>query len=119
MNLFQNITSTVLTAVGGYNDNWLEDMLAKYIGQDGATAVFNILVSLVNLVVVFVIIQQGIRLAKALEEKNSSDPNERADAVQTAKGAVITIVLAGLLGAVGFNIFITFSGFIFNTAGGN
>ncbi|MDR3290262.1 MAG: hypothetical protein LBT02_03180 [Rickettsiales bacterium] len=52
----------------------------------------------------------GIRLVKAVQEKNSEDPKERADAVVTMKGAIITIVLAGLIGLVGFNVFVTFVG---------
>jgi hypothetical protein len=65
---------------------------------------------LINLVVGYIMIMAGIRLVKAVQEKNSEDPKERADAVVTMKGAIITIVLAGLIGLVGFNVFVTFVG---------
>ncbi|MDR2653972.1 MAG: hypothetical protein LBB39_01530 [Mycoplasmataceae bacterium] len=91
-------------------------LLESYIGKAAANAVYAILLAVINLVVVFVIIQQIFRLLHALQEKNSADEKERADAMITVKGSIITIIIVGLVFGVGLNAFFALSEFFITTS---
>jgi sensor histidine kinase regulating citrate/malate metabolism len=61
---------------------------------------------IINLLVAYIIVMQIFRIMKGVENKNSADSGEKAQATATIKNGIIVIVLTSLIGAVGFNMFL-------------
>ncbi|MDR0753033.1 MAG: hypothetical protein LBF02_02925 [Mycoplasmataceae bacterium] len=116
MTQLSNYFFAILTDESGASG--FKGLLEKYLGTSGGTAVYAILLAVINIVLIFVIIQQIFRLLHALQEKNSADEKERADAMITVKGAIITIIIVAVVGVAGINMFFAFSDSFIKVASG-
>ncbi|GMO14731.1 MAG: hypothetical protein Ta2E_07070 [Mycoplasmoidaceae bacterium] len=85
------------------DSSWFYDRMNEYVGADAATAIQYVLTVIVNLMVIYVVVMQFFKVLKGIENKNSSDPGERAAAMNQIKNAIVVIILVVLIGAVGFN----------------
>jgi ABC-type sugar transport system permease subunit len=80
------------------------------MGEAAATAVVSTIAVVVNLLIVYIVIMQFFKIMKGIENKNSADGGERAQAMTQIKNAIIVVVLVVVVGGVGFNALLFLGG---------